>query len=230
MKRIVLIFVLVLVGFCAWLFLKKNTQSSLVSMPIQETNLVLPPPWDINLTAPVAPVSNLPTTAIVSQPTNPIKPIGDSINALAVTNLDQWKAMIPGLKYSDKFIKFSSWVMEQTNRLVGIPVYFEENDKTVSYKIRFIDVDVYNDGSEKVMEVNMHSPIMNIDETQELGLQLCNMLGVDPKDFLAWCNKVGNHWLDAPLYAAGKGAYGFQILNTFDNQRPWYINFIIQNP
>ncbi len=36
--------------------------------------------------------------------------------------------------------------------------------------------------------------------------------------------------MDQPLYATGKGAYGFQILNTFNNERPWYINFVIVNP
>jgi len=83
------------------------------------------------------------------------------------------------------------------------------------------------------MEVQMHSPIMNIDETRELGLQLCNMLGQDPSGFLAWCDKAGNHWLDAPLYGVGESSrrYSFQILRTYTDDKPWYINFmIIPNP
>jgi hypothetical protein len=56
------------------------------------------------------------------------------------------------------------------------------------------------------------------------------MLGQDPTDFLAWCNKVGNNWLDAPLYSTGDHYYGFQILNTYNNENPWYINFLIMHP
>ncbi len=72
--------------------------------------------------------------------------------------------------------------MEQRDRTNGIPVLFEQNGRTVFYKVRFIDVDAYKDGG-KVIEVQMHSPIMNIDETRELGLQLCDMFGVDSKIF-----------------------------------------------
>lgn len=69
---------------------------------------------------------------------------------------------------------------------------------------------------------------MNIDETREFGLQLCNMLEVDPKDFLAWCGQVGNHWLDAPLFNTGNKSYGFGIRRTYNDEKSWFINFVIQ--
>jgi hypothetical protein len=78
---------------------------------------------------------------------------------------------------------------------------------------------------------------MDIDETRELGLQICNMFGRDPSDFIAWCNKVGNHWLDAPLYSSrniympnSNETFGFQTLRTYTDEKPWYINFVITSP
>jgi hypothetical protein len=150
-------------------------------------------------------------------------------NALTATNLEQWKEMIKGLKYSDNFGNLDSWVMEQTNQTMGIPVLLIKNSKPVSFKVRFINVFV-KDGSNKVFSVDIHSPIMNIDETRSLGLELCNMFGFDSTDFSAWCDKVGNHWLDAPLYGIGGGNYSLNIRHTFDNEKPWYIDLVIANP
>ena len=116
----------------------------------------------------------------------------------------------------------------QHDRKTGIPVMLGVNGQAVNLNVWFADVDVLKDG--QIRKIEMQSSIMNIDETKALGLKLCNMLGVDPKDFLVWCDKVGNHWLDAPLYATGSKAYGIQILHTFDDERPWLINFIIDHP
>ena len=154
------------------------------------------------------------------------------INALTATNLEQWKAIIPGL-HKAPYSEF--WDMEITNRTDGIPVSFTENGKTVSYKVRFIDVEPLADGT--IQRIEMHSPIMDIAETRELGLQLCNMLGRDPSDFLAWCDKVGNHWLDAPLYDGfslpipnDNKFFGFGVKRTYTDEKPWYILFFITSP
>jgi len=166
-----------------------------------------------------------------SQPTNAIASIIPLTNALTTTNIEQWKAVIKGLHKSPGLSE--SWDMEMTNRTSGILVPLIANGQTNFYKARFINIDVYQDSDGKIMEVQMHSPIMNIDETRELGLQLCNMLGQDPSGFLAWCDKAGNHWLDAPLYGVGESSrrYSFQILRTYTDDKPWYINFmIIPNP
>jgi hypothetical protein len=153
-----------------------------------------------------------------------------NLNALNATNLDQWKEVIPGLRYSDNLGRWSSWVMEQTNRLTGIPVSLDENGKTISYRVRFVNIGVYNNEGGKIMEVEMHSPMMNIDETRSLGLQLCQMLELDSSGFSEWCDKVGNHWPDSPLFSTASNAHlSFRILNTFNNDTPWYINFVIQN-
>lgn len=119
--------------------------------------------------------------------------------------------------------------MEQSNRRTGLPFTLNQDGRTVAYDATFVSITAKNETG-NLIEVQMQTPNMNIDETRDLGLQLCNMLGVDSKDFLVWCDKVGNHWLDAPLYATGNKSYGFQTLRTFNDEKPWFINFIIQNP
>jgi hypothetical protein len=221
MKKITVTLLLVCVVIGIWLYLNKGSQPPTSPMAAtKETNQPLSQLPESNSMVVIPSSRNLTSAPSITEPTN------EMANALTVTNLEQWKAMIKGLKYSDNFGRWDSWVMEQTNRLEGIPVLFEENGQAVSYKVRFIDVDIYSD-SGKIMEVKMHSPIMNIDETRELGLQLCSMLQVDPKGFLAWCDKVGNQWLDAPVYADGNRNYSFHLLRSYDNEKPWYINFMI---
>lgn len=172
--------------------------------------------------------------ALVQQPTNVIESMAPLSNALTATNIEQWKAAIKGLHKSPGLTE--RWNMEQTNRTTGIPIVLAENDKSVSYKVRFIDVEPLADGT--IRKVEMHSPIMNIDETRELGLQLCAMLGRDPADFSAWCDKVGNNWKENPTLFSSGGSRtpnsdkfaGFGILNSFDNDKPWYIDFFITSP
>jgi hypothetical protein len=113
---------------------------------------------------------------------------------------------------------------------------FTENGQSVSYKVRFIDVRIFSNGQARRIE--MHSPIMDIDETRELGLQICSIFGRDPSDFVVWCDKVRNDWKENPtlfssrnIYVSGNDeTFGFQTLNTFDNEKPWYINFVITSP
>lgn len=160
--------------------------------------------------------------------TNLAAPQGESLNALTATNLEQWKSLIKGLSISDKFSDMEIWVMEQSSRETGVPILLEHDGKKVLYHTRFVDVSA-GLPDENVQRVEMKSPIMNINETRELGLQLCELLGVDSKDFLAWCDKVGNHWLDAPSFNTGNYQCGFGIHMTYDDDKPWYINFVIVN-
>jgi len=81
------------------------------------------------------------------------------------------------------------------------------------------------------LEAELQTPNMNIDETRELGVQLCKLIGQDPTEFLAWCDKVGNHWLDAPLYGTKSNApLSFKILMTYNNDKPWCIDLAIGYP
>jgi|SRR5665213_508415 len=86
-----------------------------------------------------------------------------------------------------------------------------------------------------VHELVLHSPWLDIDGVRQVGLELEKAWGLDPTDFLAWCNKVGNNWIDAPLYSAGNGFppvpepyIGFSVRRTTDNEKPWVIVLTIQ--
>ncbi len=134
-----------------------------------------------------------------------------------------------GLKSSDIFYQNKEmWDMEQTNRRTGVSLMLIKGTQIVQYEATLVDISAKKPGGD-LMEVQIQTPNMNIEETKELGLKLCNMMEVDPKDFQAWCDKVGNHWLDAPLYATNH-YYGFGINRTYDNEKPWFINFIIEHP
>jgi hypothetical protein len=208
----------------AWFYLTKQATQKLPILEPTNTVAELPPQQletnFIEVTSNTAPVE------AVQQPTNAIEPTVPLTNALIATNIEQWKAAIQGLKKEAGFITEQHWLVEQPGRKAGLPINLSLGDKTVQYSAVLISVTAKNEIGD-IMEVEMQSPNMNIHDTRELGLQLCNMLGVDPKDFLAWCDKVGNHWLDAPLYAGGNRNYSFQILNGYNDEKPWLINFMI---
>ncbi len=160
-------------------------------------------------------------------------PQDETFNAITATNLEQWKMMVKGLRYSDTFGNtnsngWKSWVMEKHGMDASIPIKLVVNGQVLLYNANFIDVDaLISDG--EIQSVKLHSPKMNIDETRTLGLQLCKMLDIDPKEFLAWSDKVGNHWLDAPLYSNGGAAFGFGIYMTYNDKKPWYVILIINH-
>lgn len=216
MKKIIVLLLFVLAAIGIWFYLNRNPQSSaLATLAAKETNAL----------------TNLPQV-VVTSPNNVASPASAApltnqmINAFSATNLDQWKVIIPKLKYSDNFGSFDSWVMSQTNRSYGVPVLFAKDSRSITYKANFVNISVT--GGTNIMEVEMHSPIMNIDETRALGLELCNLFGIDSTKFQAWCEKVGNHWVDAPLIGVGDHSHNFNIRNTFNDEKPWYIDFVIQ--
>jgi hypothetical protein len=223
MKKISVILVLAVIVVAALFLLKKNAPSPPLALPTKETNRISSKLPETNL---VEIVSNTFSTTL-SQSTNTAE-VTEPINALTATNLEQWKTAIKGLKPLGGFTADQHWLVEQPGRKTSLSIELSLENRTVKYDAVLISVNAEN-GTGKVTRIEMQTLNMNIEGTRDLGLQLCDMLEVDPKDFLSWCNKVGNHWLDAPLYATGKGAYGFQILNTFDNQKPWCINFVIVN-
>ena len=87
-----------------------------------------------------------------------------------------------------------------------------------------------------VRQLDLHSPEMDIDQIRQVGLQLEEAWGLDPTDFLTWCNKVGNKWLDAPLYSSRNGTppssnklIGFGVHRNLSDDKPWYIILSIQD-
>ena len=235
MKKLLLILLLLIIALLAWFYFTKQTPRQ--SLTSELTNAVIESP-------PLQPETNLTEVAsntvpveAVQQPANVIETTTPLTNALTATNIEQWEAAIKDLKPLAGFKLKQDWMMEKTNRLDGVPVVFQQNGNTVSLKARFIDITAKN-GTGDIIEVGIHSPIMDIAETRDLGLQLCNIFGLDSGDFLAWCNKVGNHWLDAPLYETrdihdpnSSAVFAFKTMRTYTDEKPWFINFIIMpNP
>jgi hypothetical protein len=186
------------------------------------------------------------TNPIIINPNIPIKvprptpavetsePIVEMTNALTATNLEQWTNAIKSLKPLAGFQFDQHWLVEQPGRTNGIPIVLNVGNKTIQYSAVLISILAKNDTGD-IMEVEMQTPNMNIDETRELGLQICDMLNIDPKNFLAWCGQVGNRWLDQPLFGDGNGHhhynYSFHLLHSYNDEKPWVINFmIIPNP
>jgi hypothetical protein len=159
------------------------------------------------------------------------------INAMTATNLQQWKDAIKGLQSLGEFTIDQHWAYEKPGRQTGISILLSQEGKTLLYSTVLVSLNAKNDASAEILSVEMQTPNMNADETRTLGVQLCEMLKRDPSDFLTWCDKVGNHWLDAPLYSTGGSRLkqsnrhcGFGILRTYNNDRPWCINLFISAP
>lgn len=127
---IALLFVFVVVGVLY--YLNRGSQSPM-SPPIvtQETNQVSSQPPEANF---VETVSNA-SPVTITQPINTVE-TSEPINALTTTNLEQWKSILPGLKYSDNFCKWDSWVMQQ-DRKIGVPVMLGENGQAVRFNVWF---------------------------------------------------------------------------------------------
>jgi hypothetical protein len=173
----------------------------------------------------------------ISQPL-PQQPFVHPINILEVTNLEQCKVVIKGLKklggFNDTYGQY--WLVEQPGRTNGLPIVLSENNNTVQYDAVLISVDFLDRNvTNHVSEIQTQTEIMSVDEARKLGLQLCSVLNIDPSEFLAWCNKVGNRWLDTPLFSTGvhdnkiNKEIGFQTLHGFNPKKPWLINVVIQD-
>jgi hypothetical protein len=216
MKKFLFVLTVIAIILLVWFKLKKpNPGGSFPPDQSAETNQPSRQPPSADQPVPVA----------VPQPEANVLP-PDAFNALTATNLDQWKAAMKRLKSSDIFYQNTEmWHMEQTNRTTGTTVLLVKGTQIVQYQAAAIDVSAKKPGGDVIL-VQMQTPNMNIDETRGLGVQLCNIMEVDPKDFQAWCDKAGNHWMEAPLYATNH-YYGFAINRTYDNEKPWFINFVI---
>ncbi|HEY3762623.1 MAG TPA: hypothetical protein VGN23_12830 [Verrucomicrobiae bacterium] len=179
---------------------------------------------DASKVTPVVNSSNINTANFAST----ISTIG-MVNTLTATNLDQWRIMIKGLHKTFGFKISEYWHMgDFTNLLSSTPIMLQTNSKTVIFNANFINLGVRN--KTNIFEADLHSPMLDIDETKSIGLQLCDLFGFKSDGFVAWCNKTGNHWMDAPLVGVGDLNHNFHVRNSFDNQKPWYIDLVINNP
>lgn len=231
MKKFLSILLLLIVALIVWFCLIKQTAKK---PPTPEQVRETMPPLETNS---VSVISNTSDIQIASQQTNAIDLVMPLTNALTATNLEQWKMAIKGLKPLAGFKFKQHWLVEQPGRTNAVPIVLSFGNKTIQYSAVLISILAKNDTGD-IMEVEMQTPNMNIDEIRKLGIQFCDMFGLNSSDFLAWCDKVGNHWLDAPLYGSqdihvpnSNTVFAFQTLRTYNNEKPWFINFMIMpNP
>jgi len=178
------------------------------------------------------------STELITQTSPPIfvpVPRKKPFDVVRAQSLADWTNAIPNIKQRSQFRGRSSWVAASidTNSFPVI-LLTGANGNTFKFTAKLTDVEARDDD---VRTIELHTPDMNIEEIREFGKQLCELQGLDATDFLAWCDKVGNQWVDAPLYD-GKSLplpnsnkfYGFGILRAYNNEKPWCINFFITSP
>lgn len=228
MKRSILILLAGVIGIAViWFFRPK---------PTVVNEVAIPQPIQTNMT-PVLVVKNPPIETITQAPpaiiatTESKKPL----DVLKAQSLADWTNVIPNIKLWSHFRTRSSWVADQrdTNNypvilLTGV------NGKTIQYKAKLTSVDAMGD---RVREIQLQSGWMNIADTRSLGDSLLQMMGKDTASFDAWCNKVGNNWIDQPEWTSGglrmpdgNKFYGFATHITFNNESPWYVDFFVSDP
>jgi len=231
MKRLIWLLPVLVVALVTWLCLNKQSPQK---PPVPELpNAVVMPRLYQPETNEAGIISNTVSMQAAQRSTNIIESTVPLTNALTATNIEQWKLAVTGLKRLTGFTMSQHWLAEQPGRTNGLPITLRVNVKAVEYSAVLISVNAQNENGQ-IMRVEMQTPNMNIDETRELGLQLCSMFGRDPGDYLTWCDKVGNHWLDSPLYSSrniyvtnSNETFGFQTLHSYNNDNPWIINLVI---
>src|SRR5665213_3567255 len=115
----------------------------------------------------------------------------------------------------------------------SISLMLGDTNHVMQYDANFISIDAKKQSGE-IISVDLHGLKMNIVELKDLGSKLHELTGKDPSLFLAWCDKVGNTWIDVPLYSAGNATapdghkiYAFDVNRTYDDTQPWHISLLI---
>ena len=155
-----------------------------------------------------------------------------SLDATKTDDIAQWTNAIPSLKLQIHSKYLDSWVMAKIGETNPPKVIVSgANGETVQYPADLISIDVIHD---QIQRIDLHAPKMNIDDLRQFGNKLLQLMGKNTTDFNAWCDKVGNKWMDQPEYSSGNAqvpnsdkSYGFTTHHTFDNDKPWYIYFVI---
>jgi hypothetical protein len=157
-------------------------------------------------------------------------PIG-LFNVTTATNLDQWKAAISNL-HNDSVLR-ENWVMRQSDTNTGVRLIISGTNQTwVEFDSNFISIKTKT-SSDAIHRIEIQGVGMNIAEIHVIGRVLLKLMGKGESNFNAWCDKIGSHPVDAPLYTSDNAhlysgrVCGFEILSGHDPEKPWMINFII---
>jgi len=147
-------------------------------------------------------------------------------------SIADWTNAIPELKLSLHSKWHDSWTADEKDATKYRTFLLAGKDgDSFQYTADFIDIGVENDG---IQRIDLHSPKMSIDDLHQFGNQLLQLMGKDKTKFNTWCDKVGNRWMDQPEYSSGNAqvpnsdkTYSFSAHPTFDDNKPWYIYFVI---
>ena len=227
MKRPLLIILAGIIGVSLILLFRPKTSvvnEQAKALQSTETNVIFVPEEKISPTVNIT--QTLPT---VITPTES----KELFNIVKAQDLADWTNAIPNIRPWSHFRSRSSWIADQgTNKPPTLLLTL--NGNTIEYKAKLTDVEILDN---KVHRIELQTPFMDIKETREFGESLLQMMGKDNGSFDAWCDKVGNNWVDAPEWTSGGAQmpdsnkfYGFATHITFNNERPWYIDFFITNP
>ncbi len=226
-KNLISAFIVVIVAFAICCFLKKPAnQNSPLSVLTNEAIVTT------NVLVSLPPLTN-PSPQIIVQQSDGIVSTNETSELIlsnyeTLDDLKQIKSLheINGFLHLKNWYSESNWITFQLKSINGQPTGFTAD--TI-----FALTDRKDD---HVHELTLHSPWLDIDGVRQVGLELEKAWGLDPKDFLAWCNKVGNKWVDAPLYSAGNGFppapepyIGFSVRRTTNDEKPWVIVLTIKD-
>jgi hypothetical protein len=221
LKRGALVLALLALAIIAWLYGTRSKQSR----PLPEQPMA--PGFNrTGVTSNVAKVDQ--SAALLPIAVAGISPRGQPAHAppdvLAATNIEQWKSMIANLRRDSSLPNF--WRTQSRQKGVDA-VVLKSQGQSIVYKTESVDVSVANSAGE-VLEAEIYTPKMDIVETRELGLSICKLFGFDSSGFAAWCKRVGNNWLDTPLFYVGDDNHSLHIRHSYNDKQPWIIIFIIQ--
>lgn len=235
MKRFLLLLTLVGIALLIWLCFEKgsalNNQSLASNTNVQEKNNSQQP--KTNLVAPSIISSNFANTLESVQTNIPPQQL---LNAVTTTSLAQWQIALPNLKRLNPSDIEESWILEERNPNKYPSVLLTGNNGTnINFVASFVDVQAVKPDNH-IRRIELQAPKMTIDEARTLGLQLCDLMELDSSQFLAWCDKVGNSWVDKPVFASKAGVspdsnktIGFTVNSTFNSEKPWYVTFILSD-
>lgn len=227
MKRSFLILLIGIIGIVVIFLLKPKR-------PIANESPVMPTPIVTSLNAAVEQTNNSTASTVtqaISTAVASARP-QNLIDAIQIQDIAEWTSAIPNLTLSHHFRNDSSWVMAEIDATNPPKITLTgANGDTIQYAADFIGIEVTID---QIQRIDLHSPKMNIDDIRQLGNQLLKMMGKDTAGFNTWCDKVGNRWMDQPEYSSGNAkapnsdkTYAFSAHPTFNNDKPWYIYFVI---
>ena len=124
--------------------------------------------------------------------------------------------------------------MDGRAQQIVVPILLENGSNEMRFPASLIEIEAEKITGE-IRNLELHSVGMSIEQLRPFGVELHQLINLDPEKFVTWCDQVGNVWLDAPLYSSGNGQLpqtskvpGFSVLRTYNDEKPWLIRFSLK--